>query len=202
MNPHVLRRFITLMFVAILVVATFTIFYDSFVDRPPGDFEVEKGDIHLRTGEWEEALEDFNAALRKSPDHRGALMGRAVVFIQLERYDEALAELDYLISFLEETLSEDDPTGRGTLAAAYANRGIVHDRSGRHREALDDYLAALRVDAGAVKGPGLIDRILYDPTPSTIRKRAKYLYEQFQLPESERVLTMPELDAEERMYKP
>lgn len=202
MNPRVLRRFIYLMVIAILVAATFTVFYDSFFNRPPGDYQVEKGDIHLGSREYDEALAYFDKALEISPDHRGAIMGRAVVFIQKERYSEALSELDYLIAFLERNLDEDDPTGRGALAAAHANRGIVLDRRGEYEKALADYIKALQVDAEAVSGPGLADKILYDPTPSTVRDRARYIYEQLKLPENQRLMRVPELDARERMYKP
>ncbi len=202
MNSNVLRRFITLMIVAMLVIGTGTLMYDAFIDRPPGDYETEKGDIHLSVKEYDQALEWFDAALTASPDHRGALMGRAVVFMQTDRPVEAEAELDYLIAYLERSELSDDPTGRGTLAAAYANRGIVHDRAGRYQQALDDYVAALRVDADAVEGPGLVDKIVHDPRPSTVRKRARYIYQQLQLPEDERLLSVPELDARQRMYKP
>ncbi|MDP6346070.1 MAG: tetratricopeptide repeat protein, partial [Alphaproteobacteria bacterium] len=104
--------------------------------------------------------------------------------------------------WLEKNVSPDDPTGRGVLAAAYANRGIVRDRQGAHESALADYIKALQVDEESVSGPGLGYKILYDPRPSTVRDRARYIYEQLKLPEKERLLRVPELDAESRMYKP
>jgi len=52
-------------------------------------------------------------------------MGRALVFIQTEQYVEAESELTYMIGWMEENLQVDDPTGRGALAAAYANKGIL-----------------------------------------------------------------------------
>jgi len=202
MNANVLRRFVIIMVIAMLVIGTGSLLYDSFIDRPPGDYETEKGDIHLSVKEYEQALTWFDRALEVSPDHRGALMGRGVVFMQTDREVEAVAEFDYLIAYLERTLADDDPTGRGALAAAYANRGIVHDRAARYEQALNDYVAALKVDADAVDGPGLVDKIIHDPRPSTVRKRARYIYQQLQLPEEERLLRVPELDARQRMYKP
>ena len=50
-------------------------------NRPPGDYEVEKGDIHLSVHEYDQALEWFDKALVEQPGHRGAIMGRAVVFM-------------------------------------------------------------------------------------------------------------------------
>ncbi len=176
--------------------------YDNFFTQPPGDYETKRGDIFLSSGDFPEALEYFDKALRKAPDHRGALMGRALVFIQTKRYSEAKVELTYLINWLEKHVSPTDLTGIGALAAAYANKGIVLDREGAHEEALTNYIKALEVDEDSVSGPGLGYKILYDPRPSTIRKRALYIYEQLQLAEDQRILSLPELDSASRMHKP
>ncbi|MDH3472958.1 MAG: tetratricopeptide repeat protein [Rhodospirillales bacterium] len=203
MNPRVVRRFIVLM--ALLTVGGF-IFWDvldDFVKRAPGDFETEMGSNRLVDEQYDEAMDYFDKALLEAPDHRGALMGRALVFIRTERYDEAIAELDYLIDFLNRNLTEVDDTGRGVLAAAHANRGIVHDRQERYEEALADYIQALNTDNETVGGPGVIDKILYGSEGvSSVRDRAIYIHEQLQLPEGERLMRVPELDAKQRMYKP
>jgi tetratricopeptide (TPR) repeat protein len=203
MNPRVLRRFILLMFVLMFVVFLGTDVLCGFLDRAPGDYHTEVGSNRLQEGEYEEALKHFNLALEEAPNHRGALMGRAIVFTQTERYEDALAEYDFLIRYLSETLEPDDATGRGVLAAAYANRGIVYDRTRRYKKALDDYIKALKTDADAVEEPGLVHKILYgNPNPSSVRKRARYLYEQLQKPPEERLMRVPEIDARQRMYKP
>ena len=204
MNPRVLKRFVIYMIVFMIVLVIGTDLIRSYVTRAPGDYHTERGDQLLSSRNLEGALEEFDLALREEPDHRGAIMGRAVVFVQSERYDEAMAELDYLIGYLGETLEDDDVTGHGALAAAYANRGILHDRQGRHEAALEDYIEALRVDEGAVSGPGLAHELLYKESGpvSSVLDRARYLYEQFQLPEDQRLLSVPELDAEQRIYKP
>jgi tetratricopeptide (TPR) repeat protein len=203
MNPRVLRRFIVLM--ALLTVGAF-VFWDvleGYVSRAPGDFHTEMGSQRLEDGHYDEAIENFNKALEEAPNHRGALMGRALVFIQTERYDDAIAELDSLIRFLEETLEPDDRTGRGVLAAAYANRGIVYDRLEQYEKALENYVQALNTDGETVEGPGVVHKILYgSDRVSSVRDRAIYIYEQLQLPEEERVLRIPELDAKQRMHKP
>ena len=204
MNPRVLKRFVVYMIVFILLVVIGTDLVRSYVTRVPGDYHTERGDQLLSARDLKGALDEFDLALRDEPDHRGAIMGRGLVFIQSERFEDAEAEFDYLIDFLNRTLVSDDQTGRGALAAAHANRGIVHDRQGRHEEALADYIEALTIDEGAVAEPGIIHELLYKQTGpvSSVIDRARYLYEQFQLPEEQRLLAVPELDAEQRMFKP
>ena len=203
MNPQVLRRFIFFMVLLMLFGGLTYLIFGSSLTREPGDFETQMGDQRLKDGLYDEALAEFDKALEESPDHRGALMGRALVFIQTEQYEAATAELDYLIDFLTGSLEPDDVTGRGALAAAYANRGIVRDRQGDYQAALDDYVRALTVDEETVSGPGIVHKILYGSDDvSSVRKRAQHLYEQLQLPEDQRLMRVPEIDAKQRMHKP
>jgi tetratricopeptide (TPR) repeat protein len=202
-NPRIQKRFIILM--VILTVVMFSIWtgLNWYRESTPGDFEVRQGDIKLSDGDYVEAIEIFDQALVAQPDHRGALHGKAAALIMLGRYDEAEATLTYLIDFLIETLEDDDPTGIGALSAAYTNRAIIKDRQGRHQEAFDDYVEAVRVDYEIAEGPDWVEHLLYyDHEPSSALKRARYLHEQFQLPEDERILTLPEQDDAQRMYKP
>ncbi len=202
-NPRVLRRFIILMGVATFAMFSFWAVLKSYVGAPPGDYEVRQGDILLGDGKYDAAQERFEAALAVSPDHRGALMGRALVYLQSARYVDAEAEFTYLINYLQGNLEPDDITGIAVYAAAHSNRGILYDRTGRYEKALADYIQALTIDEGAVDGPGLIDRVIYGtPRPATVRQRAIYLTKQLALPEDQRVLRIPEKDAEQRIYKP
>ena len=190
---------------AILTFVMFTIwgFVRSFMDRPPGDYETEVCDIRLKDKKYDEALEAANKALSKTPDHRGAIMCKALVFISKKKYVEADKVLSDLIIFLEKTLEDDDKTGIGTLAAAYANRGIIKDRNKNYEEALKDYVKALGIDHESVAGPGLGTIILnYKFKSSSVKERALYLNEQLQLPEEERVLSIKELDEGQVMHKP
>ena len=203
MSTKVLRRFIINMAILTFVMFTVWALVRSFMNRPPGDYETEVCDMRLKDKLYDQALRAANTALEKTPDHRGAIMCKALVFISQKMYLEATEELNYLINFLEKTVKDDDPTGIGTLAAAYANRGIIKDRKKDYQGALQDYLKALGIDHKAVAGPGLGTVILnYKFKSSSVKERALYLNEQLQLPESERVLKIQELDEGQVMHKP
>ena len=173
------------------------------MNRPPGDYETEVCDNRLKDKLYDKAIQAANTALEKTPNHRGAIMCKALVFISQKMYLEANEELNYLINFLEKTIEDDDLTGIGTLAAAYANRGIIKDRNKNYEEALQDYVKALGIDDESVAGPGLGTVILnYKFKLSSVKERALYLNEQLQLPENERVLSIKELDEGQVMHKP
>ena len=202
-NTNVLKRFV--IYMAILTFVMFTIwgFVRSFMNRPPGDYETEVCDIRLKDKKYDQALEEANKALNKTANHRGAMMCKALVFISEKKNVEAEEVLSNLIIFLEKNLEDDDKTGIGTLAAAYANSGIIKDRNKNYEGALQDYIKALGIDHDAVAGPGLGTIILnYKFKSSSVKERALYLNEQLQLPEDERVLSIEELDAGQVMHKP
>jgi len=202
-NARVLKRFVIYMAILTFVMFTVWALVRSFMNRPPGDYETEVCDMRLKDKLYDEAIQAANVALEKTPNHRGAIMCKALVFISQKMYLEANQELNYLINFLEKNLEVDDKTGKGTLAAAYANRGIIKDRNKNYEGALQDYAKALGIDYEAVAGPGLGTIILnYKFKSSSVKERALYLNEQLQLPEDERVLSIKELDEGQVMHKP
>jgi len=203
MNAKVLKRFVIYMAILTFVMFTAWALIRSFMNRPPGDYETEVCDMRLKDKLYNKAIQAANTALEKTPNHRGAIMCKALVFISQKMYLEANEELNYLINFLEKNLEVDDKTGKGTLAAAYANRGIIKDRNKNYEEALKDYVKALGIDHESVAGPGLGTIILnYKFKSSSVKERALYLNEQLQLPENERILSIKELDEGQVMHKP
>ena len=202
-NANILRRFIIYMAIATFVMFTVWAVIKSFKYKPLGDFETQLCDMRLTDKQYDKALEAAEQALIKTPNHRGALMCKALVFISQKEYQKANDQLNYLIKFLESNLKPEDKTGQGLLAAAYANRGIIKDRSENYEGALKDYLKALGIDPESVEGPGLGKIILnFKYKSSSVKERALYIYEQLQLPEEERVLKIEELDEGQVMHKP
>ena len=160
-------------------------------ERAPGDLAYAAAERRFEDGDYLRALEQFEEALAAAPDHLDALRGRARALLQLGRHDEALAAYGKVLDQAPE------------LAVAYANRGILHDRMGHYRAAVRDYERALALDPALAEGPGLMTRFfrLQDTPPPTIASRARYLREELAEPESERLLRVPEQDAEQRPYK-
>ena len=138
LHLNVLKRFVIYMAILTFVMFTVWALVRSFMNRPPGDYETEVCDMRLKDKNYTtKRLKAANTALEKTPNHRGAIMCKALVFISQKKYVEANEELNYLINFFRKNhLEDDDKTGIGTLAAAYANRGIIKDRNKNYEEAL------------------------------------------------------------------
>jgi len=176
--------------------------YDKFFGSvAPGDMAYHAGNRAFEDGNYQRAAEEYRAALQEHPDHVHALRGLARSLHLAGQHDEALVLYDEAIARTPEQPEEEGE--RVALAATYANRGILLDTMGRHEEALADYTRALEVDRETAKGPHWLTRFLRNQpeAPPTIADRAAYLRAEFAKPESERVLRVPEIDAQQRPYK-
>lgn len=166
--------------------------YDGFFSQvTPGDHAYLAGNNLFEDGHYERALQAYEQALDEVPEHIHALRGKARSLLKLKRYQAALQAFNDAIA--------KDPEFAGT----YANRGILYDWMGRHREALADYERALQLDGELGDGPSWITRFfrLQPEKPPTILERARYLREQFAKPETERQLRLPDADDNQRPYK-
>ncbi|ABI56026.1 tetratricopeptide repeat protein [Alkalilimnicola ehrlichii MLHE-1] len=166
--------------------------YDGVLSqRGPGDNATLAGDRAFSDGHPERAERRYREALAQAPKHRRARRGLALALMEQGRYDEALAAMNEVIR------------GEPDFAGNYANRGILHDRMGRHLEALHDYERALVMDPGLADGPGWLTRFirLQSEPPPTIADRAAYLRQQLQLPEAQRELRRPAVDEAQRPWR-
>ncbi len=174
------------------------IYSHFFARSEPGDYAYQAGSKYFADGHYEQALKEYESALKKyesdpgvNPKYNHALRGRAETLIMLKQEYKALAIYDELIAL------EPD------LAVNYAVRGLAHDRLGQHQKALADYQQAIKLDPEIGEGPGWLTRFLRNQQEKIpgIADRARYLQAQMELPESERVLSIPEQDEAQRPYK-
>ncbi|MDE0309427.1 MAG: tetratricopeptide repeat protein [Acidiferrobacterales bacterium] len=166
--------------------------YDGFFkERAPGDTEYHAANKLFEDAAYARALSSYEAALGKDPRHIHAMRGRARSLMQLDRFEDALKVFDESIAL--------EPNFAGT----YANRGILHDRMGHHELALQDYVTALQLDPEITEGPHWLTRFLRNQPerPPGIAERAAYIAAELAKPESDRLLKVPEIDAEQRSYK-
>ena len=166
--------------------------YDSAIaPRNPGDLAYLDANTLFEDGEYERALALYDEALSIDPNHIHAMRGRARTLLELGRYLDALAAFDHAIA------------RQPDFGATYANRGILYDRMGRYEKAVADYEQALALDPELAEGPHWLTRFLRNQPdkPPGVAERAAYLRNELAKPENERLLRVPELDAQQRSYK-
>lgn len=188
--------------IGMAVLFVFWAVYDRFFGSvAPGDLAYLAGNQAFEDGLYDRAAEQYREALQENPDHIHALRGLARSLHLAGRHEEALALYDEAIA--RTAAPPNDAEERAELAANYANRGILLDTMGRHEEALADYTQALELDPEMAKGPNWLTRFLRNQpeAPPTIADRAAYLRAELAKPESERVLQMPDIDAQQRPYE-
>ena len=80
-NVKILRRFVIYMAILTFVMFTVWALVRSFMNRPAGDYETEVCDMRLKDQLYDKAIMAANSALEKTPNHRGAIMCKALVYI-------------------------------------------------------------------------------------------------------------------------
>ena len=103
-------------------------------DEARGHMLAYRGECHRLNGKLEEALNDFNEALRYLPEDVRTLARRGTAFILLQRFEQALTDLNRAVA-----LDAKD-------AWANAVRGEAYRRLGRYEEALADLNRAIELD--------------------------------------------------------
>ena len=87
-NANLLKRFDIYMAILTFVMFTVWALIRSFMNRPPGDYETEVCDMRLKDKLYDKAIQAANTALEKSPNHRGAMMCKALIFISQRMYQK------------------------------------------------------------------------------------------------------------------
>jgi tetratricopeptide (TPR) repeat protein len=187
-----LTRALKLVAIAMVVAFVGWAVYEKFVvGNAPGDYAYHAANNLFEDGFYEQAAAGYREALAEAPGHLHALRGLARSLHKMDAHEEALAVYDQAIVQAPE------------FAGTYANRGILLDTMGRHEEALVDYTKALQLDPSIADGPHWLTRFLRNQAeaPPTVADRARYLRAELAKPEDERLLRVPEVDAQQRPYK-
>ena len=188
MNRNQLTAIISL---TVLVIFAYYYYQITVKENVPGENQYRLANKHLEDGTYDEALQEFDKVLTDYPDYKEAYMGKALTLMQMNELDKSMEAFNRAIAL-------DD-----SFALAYANRGILNDRMGRYPEAAKDYRKAIELDPKLNEGPGWLWRFLHNVAdrPPTISDRADYIESELKKPESERLLRVPDIDKQQRMYK-
>jgi tetratricopeptide (TPR) repeat protein len=110
--------------------------YAAALEADPGrvDVLVNRGNAHLRQGDFEQAVADFTRALALHPEDARLYRLRALARWRKGELDPAIT--DYTEAHRLEPRSVE----------ALANRGLVYAQKGEHDAAIADYTEALRVN--------------------------------------------------------
>lgn len=165
---------------------------DTFlIDRIPGNTAFQEGEIFFEDGEYERALEKYEAALEAKPDAPHYVRAKARTLMQLGRYEESRLWFNQAVDL------------QPYFGGAYANRGILHDRMGEYELAVADYEKAVDLSEEVAEGPHWLIRFLRNQPepPPTVADRLAYLKQELAKPEAERLLRVPEVDEKQRTYK-
>ena len=178
---------VLLLFVSVVA---FVLYWRTEVEDTPGVYHVKTGNYHLEDGQYDRAITEFERALEANSGHLLAYLGMALALMHQEHHEASLEAFGHVLAL-------DD-----SLAVAYTDRGILHDRMGLHAAALQDYRRSLSLDPRLADGPGWLWRFLRNvPERPPIADRAAYLETELQKPPDDRLLRLPEIDDQQRMYK-
>ena len=96
---------------------------------------VNRGILHLRRGNIEGAIRDFDEALRRNPNEPEAYLNRGAAMMQRDRMDEAVAMYSQALQH---------NTSRPELA--HYGRAMAYELLGNARAAYNDYRRASELD--------------------------------------------------------
>jgi len=132
----------------------------------------DRGVAYAEKGNYDRAIEDFNAALKIKPDFYLALKNRGIAYSNKDNYDRAIEDFNAVLRI--------KPNDHEALY----NRGSAYDDKGNYDRAIEDYTAALRIKPDlhqalfnrglAYKHKGNYDRAIEDYTAALRIKPDKF----------------------------
>src|SRR5262249_16672852 len=105
------------------------------VQRNPSDPQAYnmRGTVLGRAGRYQEALADFDRAIRIDPNYAQAYANRGLIYRQTNKLAQAIADYNHALSI------------DANYAVAYVGRGIVYRQQGQAMEALADFNKAISI---------------------------------------------------------
>lgn len=97
----------------------------------------QKGNDYLTAQQWEQALKEYDQALKLDPNHVKSYIGRGVAYLSTKQYDQALADFNRALKL--------DPAGPEAYGA-YLNRGLAYRDKGQFDQALADFNKSLELN--------------------------------------------------------
>lgn len=95
-----------------------------------------RGVAYRNKGNYSQAIEDFDKAIRLKPDVAEAFNNRGVAYDYKGDYERAIQDYDQVIKL------------RPDYAAAFNNRGLVYHEKGEYDRAIQDFDQAIRLKPG------------------------------------------------------
>lgn len=95
---------------------------------------IESGKSAIASKNFNSAIEFFSKAIKLEPQSSLAYYARALCYLNLKQYSEALSDLNFFIS------------DRQDFAEAYLFRAFIHQLMERYTDAINDYSAVIRLD--------------------------------------------------------
>ncbi len=93
-----------------------------------------RGNAKNMLGKYEEAIEDYNEALRLNPQYAETYYNRGIARQMIGKHREAIGDYDEAIRV------------NPNYTDAYNNRGGAHHRLGKHQHAIKDFGEAIRIN--------------------------------------------------------
>ena len=146
--------------VVMLIVGTLSRFYPKLRDKSV-DF-YNRGSIHLKKNEYEQAIFNYTKAIETAPKMAKAYYNRGNAYIAKGQYDRAISDYNKAIDI------------NPGFTEAYYNRGLNYAMKGEYDQAIYDYTKAIEINpkmseayynrGNAYIAKGQFDKAIFDYT--------------------------------------
>jgi tetratricopeptide (TPR) repeat protein len=119
---------------------------ETHVDTPAHMVIVfnNRGRAYASQGKYDQAIEDYNEAIRRGPDYGPAFNNRGNAYLDKGDYDRAIADFSTAIGLKPSYVFEyNDPTPFN-YPLVFNNRGAAYSRKGDYDRAIADFSEAIR----------------------------------------------------------